>query len=320
MTDEVRRGVRILGDTAPAERWTLLGLAYRMLGSVHDAEDVVQEAYSRWYTMAERERRDIRSPIAWLSRVTSRICLDHLMSARVRREHYVGEWIPEPLRDHGAWTSAAGLVDDPADRMMLQESVSMGMLTVLETITPAERVVFVLHDVFGMPFTEIAEVAGRSPAACRQLAVSARRRLAGERARPANDVERHREVISAFRRACESGDINALVATLDHGVVVHSDGGGRAHAALRPVAGARKAARLFLGLLRKQPGMEFSGEDVNGRPGAVIRRGGVTVAVIATETRGEVLTRMWMVVNPDKLHAWTGQGAGRTTRGLPSGS
>ncbi|MFF3444245.1 RNA polymerase sigma factor SigJ [Streptosporangium sp. NPDC002721] len=306
MTDEVRRGARILDDTAPAERRTLLGLAYRMLGSAHDAEDIVQEAYSRWYAMAERERREIRSPIAWLSKVTSRICLDHLMSARVRREHYVGEWIPEPLRDHGAWTSVTGPADDPADRTTLQESVSMGMLTVLETITPAERVVFVLHDVFGMPFAEIAEVAGRSPAACRQLAVSARRGLAAERARPVNDAERHREVVSAFRRACESGDIDALVATLDRAVVVRSDGGGKAHAALRPVLGARKAARLFLGLLRRRPDMEFGEEDVNGRPGAVIRQGGVTVAVIATETRGEVLTRMWMVVNPDKLRAWTG--------------
>ncbi|MGS2648373.1 RNA polymerase sigma factor SigJ [Streptosporangium sp. LJ11] len=320
MTDEVRQMVRILDNTALAERRTLLGLAYRMLGSAHDAEDVVQEAYSRWYTMAERERREIKSPIAWLSKVTSRICLDHLMSARARREQYVGEWIPEPLRDHGAWTSAADLADDPADQMMLQDSVSMGVLTVMETITPAERVVFVLHDVFGMPFTEIAEVAGRSPAACRQLAVSARRRLAGERARPANDAERHREVISAFRQACEGGDIDALVATLDHGVVVHSDGGGKVHAALRPVVGAQKVARLFLGLLRKQPDMELGEEDVNGRPGAVIRRGGVAVAVIATDTRGEVLTRIWMVVNPDKLRAWTGQGADRTTRGLPPGS
>ncbi|MFD1274326.1 sigma-70 family RNA polymerase sigma factor [Streptomyces kaempferi] len=153
-----------------------------MLGSVQDAEDVVQETYARWYAQPEEAQREIGTPLAWLTRVASRICLDHLASARVRRERYTGEWLPEPLRDGTVWTSAgrAG-EDDPADRITLDESVGMGVLVVLDTVTPAERVAFVLHDVFGLPFTEIAGTMGRTPAACRQLAASARRRLAHRR-------------------------------------------------------------------------------------------------------------------------------------------
>lgn len=307
MKDDVRQDVCALDESVSAEQRTLLGLAYRMLGSIHDAEDVVQEAYSRLYAMPEEARRDIRAPIAWLTRVVGRICLDQLTSARVRRERYVGEWIPEPLRDHGAWSSTRAGQADPADQVTLDESVSMGMLVILESVTPAERVAFVLHDVFGLPFTEIAEVAGRTPQACRQLAVSARRRLAEGRARPLAGVERHRHVVSAFKRACESGDFDDLVAVLDPGVSVHTDGGGKVRAGLRAVVGAAKVARLFAGLLRKQPGLEFAEESVNGRPGIVIRLHGATVAVVATEAGGDALTRIWVVVNPDKLHAWTGR-------------
>jgi RNA polymerase sigma-70 factor (ECF subfamily) len=310
MKDDVRQGAWALDHSVSAERRALLGLAYRMLGSTHDAEDVVQETYSRWYTMPEEARRDIRAPLAWLTRVAGRICLDQLTSARARREHYVGEWIPEPVRDLGVWTSVVDGLDDPVDRVTLDESVSMGMLVILESFTPAERVVFVLHDVFRLPFTEVAAVVGRSPAACRQLAVSARRRLAGERARPMAEAEQHRDLISAFKRACECGDFDALITMLDPGVIVHTDGGGKAHAGRRPIVGAGKAARLFLGLLRKQPRMELREEDVNGRPGALIRIDGATVAVVATEARSDVLTRIWLVVNPDKLHGWDRRAAG----------
>lgn len=308
MKNDVRQGVRSHEGAVSANRGILLGLAYRMLGSTYDAEDVVQEAYSRWYAMSEGEQRAIRSPIAWLTRVTGRICLDHLTSARVRRERYVGEWIPEPLRDLGVWSSTVDTLVDPAEQVMLDESVSMGMLVMLESLTPAERVVFVLHDVFRLPFTEIAEVVGRSPAACRQLAVSARRRLEKRQARPVDGAEQHRDLIVEFKRACESGDFDALVNLLDPDVVVHTDGGGKAHATRRPIFGAEKAARLFLGLLRRQPGMEFVGEDVNGRPGYIVRLNGAVTSVVATEAHGNVFTHIWMVVNPDKLHDWTGVG------------
>lgn len=293
-----------------AERRRLINLSYRMLGTLQDAEDVVQETYTRWYALSEAEQRAIVSPLAWLTKVAGRICLDHLASARVRRERYTGEWLPEPLRDSGTWSSADGdatrlSIRDPAEQVSLDESVSMGMLVVLESMTPAERVAFVLHDVFGTPFTEVADTVGRSPAACRQLAASARRRLA--KARPlTNDTQRHRHVVSAFRTACETGDLDALVLLLDPDARSHADGGGKVRAATRTVTGGEKVARLLIGLMRKDPGMELVEEQVNGRLGLVVRLDGMTIAVVAVDVdRDERITDLWMVLNPDKLRAWT---------------
>ncbi|WP_308168216.1 RNA polymerase sigma factor SigJ [Nonomuraea sp. NEAU-A123] len=291
------------------ERRRLLNLGYRMLGSVQDAEDVVQETYARWYALSEEGQREIDVPLAWLTRVASRICLDHLASARVRRERYTGEWLPEPVRDGTLWTSTGSQGgDDPADRITLDESVSMGMLVLLDSITPAERVAFVLHDVFGTPFTEIAETVGRTPAACRQLAASARRRLAQRRpgSHPAHE---HQQVVSAFREACQSGDLDALVSLLDPDVESRSDGGGKVRAALRPVIGRDKVARLLLGLMRKVPGLELVEDDVNGTPGLTIRIAGATVAVLAMDVHDGLITDVWLVLNPDKLHTWTGDDA-----------
>jgi RNA polymerase sigma-70 factor (ECF subfamily) len=289
-----------------AERRRLLNLGYRMLGSVQDAEDVVQETYARWYALPEEAQQEIEVPMAWLTRVASRICLDHLASARVRRERYTGEWLPEPVRDGPTWTSAGREGgDDPADRITLDESVSMGMLVVLESITPAERVAFVLHDVFGMPFTEIAETVGRTPAACRQLASSARRRLAQQRS-GSSTAQEHRQVVSAFREACETGDLDALVALLDPDVESRSDGGGKVRAALRPVVGQDKVTRLILGLMRKEPDVELVEEDVNGTPGMTVRLTGTTIAVLAMDVHEGLITNLWLVLNPDKLHAWSG--------------
>lgn len=287
------------------ERRTLLNLAFRMLGSSYDAEDVVQETYTRWYALPEAEQREIRSPVGWLVRVAGRICLDHLASARVRRERYTGEWLPEPLPDRRRWDSTGATEDavDPADRVTLDESVSMGMLVVLESVTPAERVAFVLHDVFGVPFAEIAETVGRSPAACRQLAASARRRIRDARP-PATGAETHRQVLSAFKQACETGDVGALVGLLDPGATVHADGGGRVRTARRPVVGADKVARYLVGVLRKEPGVVVTEEDVNGRPGLVGRLDGWTVAVVATEVDAGSISHLWLMMNPEKLHAW----------------
>jgi len=158
-----------------SERRQLINLAYRLLGSLSEAEDAVQEAYARWYAMSRPQQDAIDSPGAWLTTVTSRICLDVLGSARARRERYVGEWIPEPLPTPGEWpTASTAATADPADRITLDESVSMAFMVVLESMTPAERVAFVLHDVFRYSFAEVAEIVGRTPAACRQLASSAR--------------------------------------------------------------------------------------------------------------------------------------------------
>jgi RNA polymerase sigma-70 factor (ECF subfamily) len=185
----------------------------------------------------------------------------------------------------------------------LDESISMSMLVLLEAVTPAERVAFILHDVFKMPFTEIAAVVGRAPVTCRQLATSARRHVRSDRHR-AIAPDQHRNVVVAFKDACETGDFDTLVGLLDPRVTVISDGGGKVRAARRPIHGAEKTARFFLGLLRKDFGQGVTEAEVNGRPGLVARLDGRVVAVIATEVRGGRLTDIWMVLNPDKLRTW----------------
>ena len=170
-----------------SERRQLINLAYRLLGSLADAEDAVQETYARWYAMSRPQQEAIESPGAWLTTVASRICLDLLRSARARRERYVGEWIPEPLPEPAEWIGgrAGGATADPADRVTLDESINMAFLVMLESMTPAERVAFILHDVFRYSFAEVAAIVGRTPAACRQLASSARRRIRASPGLPA---------------------------------------------------------------------------------------------------------------------------------------
>jgi RNA polymerase sigma factor (sigma-70 family) len=195
-----------------SERRQLINLAYRLLGSLADAEDVVQETYTGWYAMSQQQQEAIESPGGWLMKVASRICLDLLGSARVRRERYVGEWIPEPLPDHMEWINgrSGSTSVDPADRVTLDESINMAFLVVLESMTPAERVAFILHDVFGYSFTEVAEIVGRTPAACRQLASSARRRIRSSQA-PATPTAQQAEIVREFKQAWEAKDIDALI-------------------------------------------------------------------------------------------------------------
>src|ERR1700727_2050345 len=185
-----------------SERRQLLNLAYRLLGSLADAEDAMQETYARWYAMSREQQDAIESPGAWLTRVASRICLDVLGSARARRERYVGEWIPEPLPAPGEWMGgrASGSTAAPADRVTLAESVSMAFLVVLESMTPAERVAFVLHDVFGYPFADVAEIVGRTPAACRKLASSARHRVHAART-PVGPRAHQADIVRDFKQA-----------------------------------------------------------------------------------------------------------------------
>lgn len=268
------------------ERDHLINLAFRMLGSMNDAEDVVQQTYVRWFQLGDAERAAIERPRAWLTTVASRICLNILDSARVRRERYVGEWLPEPL-----------------DRITLDDSVSMALLVVLESLTPAERVAFVLHEVFGVPFAEIAEIVGRSPEATRQLASSPRRHIRDFRSRPA-DASEHARLVTAFRLACESGDLDALVGILDPGVTSVSDGGGKVRAALRPVVGADNVARFLLGILQKATDITVEERDVNGEAGLVIGRGDQVVGIVALGTDSGRIRDVWIMMNPDKLEAW----------------
>ncbi|TDO43272.1 RNA polymerase sigma-70 factor (ECF subfamily) [Kribbella sp. VKM Ac-2527] len=286
-----------------SERRQLINLAYRLLGSLAEAEDVVQETYARWYAMSREQQEAIECPGAWLTRVASRICLDLLGSARVRRERYVGEWIPEPLPESTEWASGRPGAD-PADRVTLDESVNMAFLVVLESMTPAERVAFILHDVFRYPFAEVAEIVGRTPAACRQLATSARRRLRTSQA-PATPTAEQAGIVRDFKQAWEAKDIDALIGLLDPDATAIADGGGLAPARLHPIEGGVQIAHATLDVARNAPGLTLLERTVNGQPGLIAQLDGVTVAVFAFEIADHRIKHLWTVRNPEKLRPWT---------------
>jgi RNA polymerase sigma-70 factor (ECF subfamily) len=289
-----------------SERHQLINLTYRLLGSLAEAEDAVQETYARWYAMSRPQQDAIDNPGAWLTTVASRICLNVLGSARARRETYVGEWIPEPLPERAEWITGRPTGDavDPAERITLDESVNMAFLVVLEAMTPAERVAFILHDVFRYPFADVAEIVGRTPAACRQLASSARRRIGTAQA-PATPPARQARVVRDFKRAWEAKDIGALIGLLDPDATAIADGGGLATAVLRPVEGAEQIARSCLNVTSRFPGLTILERTVNGQPGLIAQHDGATVAVMAFEIAGNRIKHMWAVRNPEKLRPWT---------------
>jgi RNA polymerase sigma factor (sigma-70 family) len=292
-------------DVIMNERRQLINLAYRLLGSLAEAEDVVQETYARWYALPQQQRQTIESPGAWLSKVASRICFDVLGSARARRERYVGEWLPEPVPDGTEWidgrSDAANV--DPADRVTLDESINMAFLVVLESMTPAERVAFILHDVFRYSFAEVAEIVGRTPAACRQLASSARRRISTAQA-PAKHVAQSADVVRAFKRAWQAKDINALIGLLDPDVTATGDGGGLVRAALEPIEGAEQVAHFFAERASAIARLTILERTVNGQPGLVTQLDGVTVSVMAFDVGGTRIKHIWAVLNPEKLRPW----------------
>ena len=290
-------------DAVMAERGRLTGLAYRLLGSLAEAEDAVQEAYARWYALSPDQQDAIDSPGAWLTTVASRICLDVLGSARALRERYVGQWIPEPLPEQTEWSSSRPGAD-PADRVTLDESVSMAFLVVLDAMTPAQRVAFILHDVFGYPFAEVAGIVGRTPAACRQLASSARRRIR-ESQPPAAPSARQAGLVRDFKVAWEARDIGALIGLLDPGATMTADGGGLAIAALSPVEGGEQVARYLADLATRAAGLTILERSVNGQPGLIVQEHGRTVTVFAFEVAADRITRIWAIRNPDKLRPWT---------------
>ncbi|WP_329333607.1 RNA polymerase sigma factor SigJ [Streptomyces sp. NBC_01352] len=298
------------GDGISGERRQLINVAYRMLGSVTEAEDAVQDAYTRWYGLPRSRQEEILSPGAWLTTVTSRICLDLLGSARARRERYVGAWLPEPLPDRTEWDHAGGAGPtgpaDPADQIVLDESVAMAFLVVLESMTPAERVAFVLHDVFRYPFAEIADVLDRTPAACKQLAASARRRVNVARA-PVTATGRA-DVVRHVKEAWEAKDIATLVGLLNPAAVMTADGGGMVGTVLRPVEGGARIAQYMVAIADRAPGLELLERSVNGVPGLVAQRSGVVMTVASFDVSDGRVTRIWAVRNPEKLRLWAGSG------------
>jgi len=272
----------------------LLNYALRLVRQLSVAEDIVQEAFTRLLRADLDPIEDVR---AWLVVVVSRLCLDQLRSARVRRESYLGPWFPEPL------IQSDDAAVDPADVVMLDESVRLALLIVLERMSPAERVVFVLHDVFEFPFEKIAPMVDRSPAACRQLASRARRRVKEEAGstRFAVDPEEQRRVVDAFIAACASGDVDALLPLLDPSVIGWADVGGMLAAVSQPNVGPQVVARAVMNFFGAPSGTTLMRRKINGEHGVVAFRRGELAAVLALTSKRGRITRVYAVADPRKL-------------------
>jgi len=277
-------------DPLAPHRGRLLGLAYRMLGSRSDAEDVVQDAYLRFAGAQE-----VHNAEAFLVTVVTRLCLDRLKSARAQREVYVGPWLPEPVFD------AEGLSADAATE--LADDLSFALLLALDRLSPLERAAFLLHDVFDTPFPEIAAMLDRTEASCRQLASRARRAVRDERPAPAATPDSHARLLQAFGEAVASGNVAQLAELLRADAVALTDGGGRKTAALNPIVGADKIARFFIGLAAKNAGHDIRVEPamINGAFGALLYLDGELDHTMSMAISGEKIAAIYIVRNPDKL-------------------
>jgi RNA polymerase sigma-70 factor (ECF subfamily) len=290
--------------TFEPHRRRLLGLAYRMLGSMAEAEDAVQEAYLRWH---DADREAVEEPRAFLITTTTRICLDVLKSARVQREHYVGPWLLEPVTD----TTALA----PDAQTELAEDLSVALLLALDRLSPLERAAFLLHDVFDYSFAQIAAALGRGEAACRQLASRARARV--RELRPAGTVParaasagvdpKHAELLSAFIAASRSGDVATLTRLLANDARIITDGGGKVAAALNVIEGADRVAAFVTGAVRKgwTDDMTFRFDRINGLPGVILSTPQGPVQTTAFEIEGDAVKAIYIVRNPDKLRRLT---------------
>jgi RNA polymerase sigma-70 factor, ECF subfamily len=273
-------------------RGYLIGLAYRMLGSRAEAEDMVQEAYLRWH---DTDRAAVREPRAFLSKTVTRLCLDHLKSARSRREEYVGQWLPEPILDDAALS--------PQSASEYANDLSVALLLTLERLSPLERAAFLLHDVFDMDFNAVGEALGRDAAACRQLASRARSHVREERPRFRPSPEEEARVFSAFTDALGKGDMDGLVRVLASDAVFYSDGGGKATALSRPLDGAERIAKFLHGVVTRlwNEDIKVRPARVNGMPGLVLSKADGPMQTFAFEIGGGLITRIYTVRNPDKL-------------------
>jgi RNA polymerase sigma-70 factor (ECF subfamily) len=277
-------------DTFENYRPMLFGIAYRMLGSVMEAEDMVQEAYLRFQATPPES---IRAPKAFLATVVTRLCLDHLKSAQEKRVSYFGPWLPEPLLT----------ADAPPQRVIEQESLSMAFLVLLESLSPAERAVFLLHEVFDYEYSEIAAMVGKEEAACRQLLHRAKKHINEHRPRFHPSPQEHQEILGKFMMAVGSGDMQSLTNLLAADVVSWGDGGGKAHAAARPVVGRDHVARLMIGLGKRalKEGYQFSVQQINGQPAIVYTRDDKIEGVVLLEIGDGFIRGIRSILNPDKL-------------------
>ncbi len=276
-------------DQFQQHRPLLFSIAYRMLGTVMDAEDIVQEAFLRWQRAPEPE---VRSPKSYLTTIVTRLAIDQLRSARERREHYVGPWLPEPL------------LTEPESTPMpeMAESISTAFLVMLETLTPTERAAFLLREVFDYDYPEVARIIDKSEANCRQLVKRAKSHIAAGRPRFTASEEHRRRLTRQFVETCRRGDLGGLEALLARDVTLWSDGGGKVQAALNPIRGAPNVARFLVGILRKAPpDLEIRPASINGQPGYVNYVGGRVFGTLALDIRDIGIGGIYLVVNPEKL-------------------
>jgi RNA polymerase sigma-70 factor (TIGR02957 family) len=279
-------------DPFVSHRSLLFTVAYELLGSAADAEDTVQETWLRWDGIGADGQAEVADPRAYLVRIVSRLGLNRLRTLARRKEDYIGEWLPEPL-----WTTP-----DVAEDVELAESVSIAMLTVLETLTPTERAVFVLHDVFDLPFDEIAVATGKSAPAVRQIAHRARSHVAARRPRVAVDRDEQRQAVARFLAALHTGDLQGLMDALAPDAVLIADGGGIVSAVRRPVIGRKKVVNLLGGFARTAPTAVIEPVLLNGAPGALVLIDGVLDTVIGFAFQAGLISQVFAVRNPDKFH------------------
>jgi RNA polymerase sigma-70 factor (ECF subfamily) len=288
-------------DASSFEEWRglLFGIAYRMLGSATDAEDMVQEAYLRWVRRSDHQVESVR---AYLVTIVTRLCIDHLASARVQRVSYTGPWLPEPI-----------MADQPS-RAEQADSLTMAFLVLLEELTPTERAAFLLHDIFGYRFDEVARSLGRTAASCRQLASRARRHIDHRRQRFDADLRHGRELTREFMVACGSGDLDGLLGLLADDVVVWTDGGGKVRAAMRPVVGAQRSSRFLLNVAKKVHGVPRE-VTLNGQPALVFFDDAGVAAALVLDISGGKIVGVRTVSNPDKLARLSREFAGDRRHG-----
>jgi RNA polymerase sigma-70 factor (ECF subfamily) len=282
-----------------SHRPQLQAIAYRMLGSMAEAEDAVQETFLRWHRQDQAQQvSEIREPKAWLITTLTRHCIDRLRAAKAQRESYFGMWLPEPVVEEPTI--------EPVDRLELAESLSMAMLMMLERLSPDERAAFLLHEVFETDYPDVARILGKTEAACRQLVHRARERVKAGKPRFVPSRAEQEKVMEGFKRAVASGDVAGLAALFSSDATLYSDGGGKARATVNPVYGAEKIARFFIGVRDKQPeGYEIVPRIVNGSVGYVIYVGDRPIQASHFEFDGDRITEVHIVRNPDKLQHLT---------------